>query len=661
MRINRKVAGLNTFNTVNEMKKNNLALSAIIGLAIYFAAFTSTSSVAAIGGIATQTEAGAASSQAVEQDLDQRIKNIEYIRSIGYTLLHNAVELCGKKVVPSVGIFFTNTSEFKPPAQQLLADRFGLTDRLKIIQLLADYPGRRQGLLMGDELVSLDNMAFSYGKDALPGAHSLLASRLVPNVPNKFLVRRNDRLVALSLTPDMSCDYPVIASADTKPYAYSNGQDIVVSQGVLQVLQSREYLASLIAHELAHNIMGHVPNIPHSDPRTYEYRRLSAIHNVGEHNFATPESAPIYSPAFEVEADHLSVYLLAMSNFPLRYAADLLKILYSEDGKKAWGERLERHPYTAARIEAISQTIKDIEERRANGLAYYPDLKKLARLKQIRADSQQLEKLHSSVNGRDQARVWAQTSFEYLQKNAWSDAAQAATSAIAIDANFYVPYINRSLAYLHLGQVEDSIRDSNIAISLNPQAGEAYNNRGYAKQELGRLEEAKADYRVACALHEEPGCENYKELTGMRPDNIKDLVRQLNQGNYVDNFNQDNQSANIKAKVANLVAQSYTAFAGKNWKQVIQLSDEILSVDPGNLTALANRAGALAETGQLTRALDDCNKAISIDNDYALAHHNKGYIYELMGQVDKAIMEYQFSCGKNISASCSEHRRLTQR
>jgi len=618
---------------------------------------------AAIGGIATQSESVSHSERERlnAQDLEQRIQNIEYIRSIGYTLLHNAVDLCGRRVVPSVGIFFTNKSEFRPPVQQLLVNKYDLTDNLKIIQLLADYPGRRQGLLLGDELVSLDNMAFSYGKDALPGAHSLLASRLIPNVPNKFLIRRNDRLVALSITPDMTCDYPVIASADTRPYAYSNGQDIVVSQGVLRVLRSKEYLASLIAHELAHNIMGHVPNIPHSDPRTYEYRRLSAIHNIGEHHFANPDSAPIYSPAFEVEADHLSVYLLAMSNFPLRYSADLLKTLYSEDGEKIWGDRLSRHPYTQARIDAISQTIKDIEDRRASGKPYYPDMKKMARLIQIRAASQQVDKLHSSVDGRDQARVWAQTSFEYLQKNAWSDAAQAATSAIAIDPNFYVPYVNRGLAYIHMKQMEESIRDSNIAISLNPRSGEAFNNRGYANQELGRLEEAKADYRMACALKEEPGCENYKELTGIRPDNIKDLVRQLNRGDYSENFAKDNQAANLKARIANLVAQSYTAFSQKNWNNVVKLSDEILSYDPNNLTALANRAGAFAESGELTRALDDCNKALSIDNNYALAHHNKGYVYELMGQTDKAVLEYQLSCGNNIAASCAEHRRLTQR
>ena len=633
------------------MKKQNSAFFLIRKACIFLLYMAPGFSAAAIGDNSDRTAM-------VERDLDQRIQNIEYIRSIGYTLLHNATDLCGKKVVPSVGIFFTNKSEFRPPVQQLLVKKYQLSDNLKIIQLLTDYPGWRQGLLLGDELVSLDNMAFSYGKDSLPAAHSLLAAQLVPNVPNKFLIRRNDRLVALSVTPDIICDYPVIASADTKPYAYSNGQDIVVSQGVLRVLQSKEYLASLIAHELAHNIMGHVPNIPRSDPRTYEYRRLSAIYNIGENNFANPDAAPIYSPAYEVEADHLSVYLLAMSNFPLRYATDLMKSLYSEEGKKVWGERLARHPYTASRIEAVSQTIKDIEDRRANGLPYYPDLKKLARLKQIRAKAQ---KFRSSVNGRDQARVWADTSFDYLRKSAWSDAAQAATSAIAIDADFYVPYVNRGLAYIHMGQLDDSIRDSNIAISLNPRSGEAFNNRGYAKQELGRTEEAKADYRMACALKEEPGCENYKELTGMRPDNIKELVRQLNQGDYTANYAKDNQSANSKARVANLVAQSYTAFSQKNWKNVIQLSDEILSYDPNNLTALANRAGALAETGQLTRALDDCNKAISVDPNYALAHHNRGYIYELMGQTDKAVAEYKFSCGQNISASCAEHRRLTQR
>ena len=623
-------------------------------LILFFPAYLSAAQLAA-----PDSTLLAGNKQAQRAAFEAQIKDIEYIRSVGYTLLRNAVDLCNSTVAASAGIFFTNKSEFPPAIQATAVEKYQLGDRLKVTQVLADYPGRRQGILVGDELLAINNMSFPYGENALPAAYSLLSKQLDPKLPSKFTVQRSGRTVALSLTPINTCDYPIIVSNSSTPFAYATGQNVVVSRGTLKVLDSKEHLASLIAHELAHNIMGHVSVFESSDGS--EAARLAAIFGLDDHNYASPERAPVYSPAFEVEADHVSLYLLAMSNFPLRHSAELLDSLHKPDNENKWGKRHLNHPYTPVRLTAISQTVADIEQKRATGRPVYPDLQKLARLRQIRKPVTSTEAARSSANSRDQAKLWAQISFENLQKKDWNQTIQAATSAIAIDPSFDIPYINRGWAYIETKQPKLALQDSDSAIKLNPNNAQAYNNRGYAYQELNRLEEAKTDYRRACQLGEEAGCLNYKELTGLRPDNAKDLLRQLRQGTYTKNY----QSAqvggvNVQAEIRDLLEQSHQGFASKNWDNVIALSNRVLQYEPNNLTALANRAGAYAENGDLTKALDDCNKALLIDPNYALAHHNKGYVYELMGQTEQAIKEYRISCQLNIAASCNEYQRLTK-
>lgn len=118
------------------------------------------------------------------------------------------------------------------------------------------------------------------------------------------------------------------------------------------------------------------------------------------------------------------------------------------------------------------------------------------------------------------------------------------------------------------------------------------------------------------------------------------------------------ETANGENYLQALLDKSLQSFENKQWKTLIELSNEILAIDPSTVTALTNRAAANTELGDFAAALADCNRAIKIESENPLAINNRGYVYEKMGDFQNAILDYQKACTLGVKLSCSEAKRL---
>lgn len=107
-----------------------------------------------------------------------------------------------------------------------------------------------------------------------------------------------------------------------------------------------------------------------------------------------------------------------------------------------------------------------------------------------------------------------------------------------------------------------------------------------------------------------------------------------------------------------LLDKSLQSFENKQWQTLIELSNEILAIDPSTVTALTNRAAANTELGDFAAALADCNTAIKIESKNPLAINNRGYVYEKMGDFQNAILDYEKACSLGVELSCKEAKRL---
>jgi tetratricopeptide (TPR) repeat protein/DNA-binding transcriptional MerR regulator len=225
------------------------------------------------------------------------------------------------------------------------------------------------------------------------------------------------------------------------------------------------------------------------------------------------------------------------------------------------------------------------------------------------------------------AAIWEQKSYDAAVNGDFDIAIANATKAIELDPGRVNPYINRSWAYIEKNMLQDAIRDCRSALQIDPQNMLAYNNRGLAYQRMAETTLAQEDYRQACDLGLELACQN-----------LEGLINQT--------------------RISELINQSQTAFKAQNWEGVIRATTKVIELDPKNAVAYTNRSAAYAQMSYLVKALKDSNEAIAHDPDFSLAYNNRGYVFELLGNTNKAAADYLKSCSLGLNLGCQNFEKL---
>ena len=132
--------------------------------------------------------------------------------------------------------------------------------------------------------------------------------------------------------PSKACDGRLIVSGQRQVNAWADGHNVRVTQKMMQFARCDDELAFVVAHELAHNLLGHAA------------RLRSATALSGAHG----DEVAGQSQGMEVEADALAVTLVANAGFDIDAAAPF--IARSMHGRHP-GSRT--HPGAATRIAAL--------------------------------------------------------------------------------------------------------------------------------------------------------------------------------------------------------------------------------------------------------------------------------------------------------------------
>ena len=77
-------------------------------------------------------------------------------------------------------------------------------------------------------------------------------------------------------------------------------------------------------------------------------------------------------------------------------------------------------------------------------------------------------------------------------------------------------------------------------------------------------------------------------------------------------------------------------------------------IDSGRQLLICNK-------GQIDRAIEDFNKAISINPNYAGAYYNRGLAYALSGNIGRAISDLQKACDMGYENGCKNLKIVLQK
>jgi tetratricopeptide (TPR) repeat protein len=93
-------------------------------------------------------------------------------------------------------------------------------------------------------------------------------------------------------------------------------------------------------------------------------------------------------------------------------------------------------------------------------------------------------------------------------------------------------------------------------------------------------------------------------------------------------------------KISQLVEQCNNYMNKGMFDKAIELSTEIIRMDPTSAIAYAYRGSAYNENGDFDKALADFNKAIQLAPNVAVPYGSRGFVYFKKGDYDKALADF---------------------
>ena len=252
------------------------------------------------------------------QSLDLRL------HQIGYRLITANEPFC-RSSGPKTGILLHDIRQYGDP--EAARTVFGFPRELAIHAVVTGSPAERAGLQAGDGLIAINGFSLEDYAAAPPAdipendsLHRLNRFRflLEQNVVDIAVLRDGQR-IETSLAPVPACRSRFEIKPDRKRKASADGRIVSITSTLAEYFESDDEFAAVAAHELAHNLLRH-------------RERLDA-QKVNRGFFGQFGKSAQRIKAAEIEADRLSVWLMANAGYDPRAAIRFWTRYGKEHGK----------------------------------------------------------------------------------------------------------------------------------------------------------------------------------------------------------------------------------------------------------------------------------------------------------------------------------------
>lgn len=164
----------------------------------------------------------------------------------------------------------------------------------------------------------------------------------------------------------------------------ADGKNIIINTGMMRFVESDDELAVVMAHEFAHNLMGHVKAQKNNATigmligiTADAIADTQGINMGGEMTKAGKEIGALrYSVDFEREADYIGLYVMARAGYDVKYAPKLWRRMSIENPEGIYNSTT--HPSNAERFLALQKAIEEINYKRKHKIPLLPDFKDIS-------------------------------------------------------------------------------------------------------------------------------------------------------------------------------------------------------------------------------------------------------------------------------------------
>ena len=302
---------------------------------------------------------------------------------IAYRLESAAAALCGDHLRPTIGVTMLSAldvaKDFQPTARRVLGDGDGL-----FVTSVGDgSPAAEAGLRVGDRIVAIGGRTIPDTGGVSQAAGKILDETAKADAPLAIGVRRAGADLTVTARPVNACDYAVRLSDGEEVNAYADGETVIVTRGMMRFAQSDSDLATIVAHEIAHDAMGHIDaqktNAVAGAGVGLIFDIIAAVAGVntqgGFSRLGSQSAARAFSQEFEAEADYVGLYIMARAGMDVEQAPNLWRRMAAAFPDAIATNVNATHPSTPQRFVALEKTVAEIAEKRRVGAPLLPEIK----------------------------------------------------------------------------------------------------------------------------------------------------------------------------------------------------------------------------------------------------------------------------------------------
>jgi hypothetical protein len=289
------------------------------------------------------------------------------VAAIGHRLAVANLDWCAERTwLP--GFVIHDLSQYGADYRAAASRAFGLDAGPGVLALVQGGPADRAGLRTDDILLAFDGRPVPRGTPVRNGsfeqmAHILAALDLAfADGRAELAVQRRGERLAVTVQAERGCASRFQLVPGARLNAQADGVYVQVTTALAQYAEDDGELAAILAHEFAHNVLGHRVRLNQAGVR----RGLLANFGMNARRIRETES----------EADRLSVYLMARAGYDPE-AASRFWSRFGRRGLNFLGS--PTHPNWRLRVRSFETEIARIRAARAAGRAPEPGFVTLPR------------------------------------------------------------------------------------------------------------------------------------------------------------------------------------------------------------------------------------------------------------------------------------------
>ena len=309
--------------------------------------------------------------QLVQIYQEQRVNN-HRVRNLIWPLLRNNLPVCGKKTTRTFGFNVALPQDVDQESERkAYSEVYSFDGKPVISTVTAGSPAAQSGLEPGDQITGINDWKWKSenSDEFLKRTINRIRDRREKGSMTLTVARGGDPHT-VEIVPVVVCRATVETRPDQKLNASTNGNTISVYRGLLERM-SDDDIQTVLAHELAHNTLGHIGKItPVRSAGLLVDIGLLAGYRVWLGPIFSRLAGSTTSVQLEREADYVAMYLLANAGLDTANRADIWRLL--NDFGDLGSSYFRTHPTSPERYLTMKKTHEEIVKKQSAGEALVP-------------------------------------------------------------------------------------------------------------------------------------------------------------------------------------------------------------------------------------------------------------------------------------------------